>query len=177
MRGAARGGLRARPGGGLLRDPARRASTRRSGKVQGWQGHARAMAQSKRPRKAGRKEPQERLDVLNLAVNAALVFVAAPVLLVLAGLLWMGRFGGTENNEHLFLGAVSILVAVFFLVLSGLKVAQHVKARRRFAELLEGAQKSAVMRNLDELATLARAMGPRYRQRLDARLDELGIRR
>jgi hypothetical protein len=135
------------------------------------------VAESKRRGGGGRKDAAEKLDTANLVLNAALVFVAAPVLFVLAALLWTGQFGGTTYNEHLFLGGVCVLIAVFFLLLSGLKVWQHVKARRRFAELLEGEQKSAVMRNLDELTSLARALGPRHRRQLDARLDELGIKR
>ncbi|MCA1813660.1 MAG: DUF3198 domain-containing protein [Halobacteriales archaeon] len=135
------------------------------------------MADSKRRGRAKKKDGPEKLDALSLAVNAGLAFVAGPALLILAALLWMGTFGGQENNEHLFLGSVCILVAAFLLLISGFKTWEHVKARRRFAELLGGDQKSAIMRNLDELTSLARAMGPRYRQQLDTRLDELGIKR
>jgi Na+/melibiose symporter-like transporter len=122
-------------------------------------------------------EAPEKLDRVNLAVNAALAFGAGPAMFVLAYLVFVGTFGGSQENQHMFLGSLLLLIGLFFLLLSGLKVAEHVKARRRFRELLEGEQKSAIMRNLDELTTLARAMGPPYRRRLDARLDQLGIRR
>lgn len=135
------------------------------------------MADSKRRGRAEKREAPERLDALNLAVNAALAFVGGPAMFVLAYLVVTGTFGGTDENQHLFLSSVLALIGIFFLLLSGLKVMEHMRARRRFRELLEGEQKSAVMRNLDELTGLARAMGPRYRRQLDARLDQLGIKR
>lgn len=137
------------------------------------------MAQSKRAaRKGGKRAAKpERLTPVNLVANAAAAFVGGPVLFVLGALLWMGQFGGTAQNQHLFLGAVCFLIGVFLLLLSGLKVYEHVKARRRFNELLTGDRKSAVMQNLDELTSLARALGPDYRKRLEGRLDELGVKR
>lgn len=119
----------------------------------------------------------ERLSAVSLLVNAVLAFAAAPALFVLAVLFWLERFGRFETNEHLFLGAVSALLGVFLVLLSGLRVWEHVRARKRFRELLLGDRKSAVIQNLDELASLARALGPSYRRRLESRLAELGIKR
>ena len=136
------------------------------------------MAESKRRGGKGRSgEPLERLTPFNLVLNVVAAFVAAPALFVLAALFWMGTFGGTEQNQHLFLGAVCILIGLFLLLLSGLKVWEHVKARRRFRELMDGDRKSAIVGNLDELNQLARALGPDYRKRLEGRLDELGVKR
>ncbi|HEV8360721.1 MAG TPA: hypothetical protein VGR28_09735 [Candidatus Thermoplasmatota archaeon] len=138
------------------------------------------MAESKRrgPRKAKKKgDGPERLTTVNLAVNAVATLVGAPLLFIAAALLWMGQFGGEELNQNLFLGGVAALLGVFVILLCGFKVAEHLRARRRFRELLEGAQKSALIQNMDELNTLARALGPPYRRRLDGRLGELGIKR
>jgi hypothetical protein len=135
------------------------------------------MAQSRRTGRA-KAGKVERLDATSLAVNALLALVAAPVLFAVGLMLILGiGFQPTPNNQNMFLGSVAGLIAVFFLLLSGLKLWEHVRARRRFRELLHGEQKSAVMRNLDELTSLARAMGPGYRRQLDERLDELGIKR
>lgn len=139
------------------------------------------MAGSKRAARSKRKgERAERLTPANFVANALAVFVGVPALVVGAALLFMGHFCD-ENcrklNQNLFLGAVMLLIAVFLLLLSGFKVRDHLKARRRFRELLEGDKKSAVAQNLDELTTLARALGPRYRKELEKRLAERGIRR
>lgn len=141
------------------------------------------MADSRRGgRKPAKKagEALERLTPVNLALNALAAFVAAPALFVVAVLLWTGQIGDEESratNQHLFLGAVCILIGVFLILLSGLKVYEHIRARRRFNELLAGDRKSAVVQNLDELTRLGRALGPSYRRRLEARLDELGVKR
>jgi len=135
------------------------------------------MAESKRPSNKRGLLKMRRLSTADLALNAVLMFVAAPALVVAAVMLFQGQFGGTETNQHLFLGGVCLLLAVFILVLNGLKLREHVQARKRFRELLDGASKKGVMQNVDELNTLARALGPPYRRRLEARLDELGVKR
>lgn len=141
------------------------------------------MAESKRRRKAGgprKGERPERFTTRSLVANAAATFVVAPALLVAALLLFSGQIGDAtsrELNQHLFLGAVCVLIAVFIFLLSGLKVWEHLKARKRFRELLEGEKKSAVVQNLDELTTLARQLGPAYRKQLEGRLAEMGIKR
>jgi Na+/melibiose symporter-like transporter len=138
------------------------------------------MAESKRSSrkasKGSKRDAPERLTTMDLALNAIGAFVGAPVMFVLAVLLFMGTFG-TNLNQHLFLGAVCILIGLFLVLLCGLRVWEHVKARRRFEELLEGERKSALMQNLDEVTSLARALGPPYRRRLEGRLDELGVKR
>lgn len=139
------------------------------------------MAESKRRGgRAAKKQDLERLTPVSLVLNAVAVFVGAPALFILAGLLFTGQVGDDSTraqNQHLFLGAVCILIGLFLVLLSGLKVWEHVRARRRFQELLGGDRKSAVVQNLDELQNLARALGPAYRRRLEGRLDELGIKR
>lgn len=139
------------------------------------------MADSKRagrkPAAKGGKDPVERLTPINLALNALAAFVGGPALFVVAYFVFIGQFGGTDQNQHLFLGAVCLLIGVFLLLLSGLRVWEHVKARRRFDELLQGERKSAVVGNLEELTRLARALGPDHRRRLESRLDELGVKR
>lgn len=142
-----------------------------------------AVAESKRrPGGTRTKGPDgiERLTPLNLALNALATFVAAPALFVLGGLFLAGQLGDEASraqNQHLFLGSVLVLIGVFLVLLNGLKVWEHVKARRRFDALLGGEKKSAVLQNLDELTRLARALGPGHRKRLEARLDEWGVKR
>lgn len=141
-------------------------------------GIAHPMAESKRrggkTKRSGDKP--EKLTTINLVVNAVAVFVGAPLLFLAAALLFLGRFGN-EQNQGFFLGAVAALIGVFIILLSGLKVWEHVKARRRFEELMGGDRKSSIMQNIDELNGLARSLGPPYRKRLEARLGELGVKR
>jgi uncharacterized protein DUF3198 len=137
------------------------------------------MADSKRrtggkPKRSG--SSPERLTTANLVINAIATFVGAPLLFAGAVLTWLGTFGN-EQNQGLFLGAVLALIGVFVILLCGLKVWEHLKARRRFNELLEGDKKSALVQNLEELHTLARSLGPPYRRRLESRLGEMGIKR
>lgn len=140
------------------------------------------MAQGKRRGRMASKalSKLERLTPLNLVLNGLAVFVGAPALFVLAYLLMAGLIGDEASraqNQHLFLGSVCALIGIFLILLSGLKVWEHIKARRRFHELLSGERKSTAMQNMDELTRLARALGPSYRKRLDTRLDEWGVKR
>lgn len=141
-----------------------------------------AMARSRRRGKGASRgqDKLERLTPLSLVLNGLAVFVGAPALFVLAYLLMAGLIGdeaSRQQNQHLFLGSVCALIGVFLILLSGLKVWEHVRARRRFNDLLTGERKSAAMQHMDELTRLARALGPAYRKRLDSRLDEWGVKR
>lgn len=139
------------------------------------------MAESKRafrkPSKARAGGETGRLTMLSLVGNAVAAFVGGPALLVVAYLLFTNYFGPDVQNQNLFLGAVCVMIAIFLFLLSGLKVREHITARRRFDDLLDGDRKSAIMQNLEELSRLARSLGPEHRRRLEARLDELGVKR
>lgn len=70
---------------------------------------------------------------------------------------------------------VVFLAAPFAMLMGGWYVWEQVSLRRQFSELIQTSKKSEFRKEVAELEDLARRLPPRFRERLKARREELGL--
>lgn len=112
---------------------------------------------------------------------AAVLLIVGTVLTILAVMPLLGMHETVrfylqvlpENRSGWNL--VVLIVSPFVALTGGWYAWEQISLRRRFDELVETRKKSAFRKELPELRHLVDQLPPRYEERLEERMDELGL--